>query len=140
METLEHPIKIFGKHPTSAMAHYQQAALPALRQRTKNAAVAVGTPVTRRPPHRSLRAELPHKAPTSGSNAQSLFGIRVESSHGWEPLRSQSVHSLASNPVALTPSPQRLKPESIHLILESIEFPMVAWHSVVLEVSLYHAT
>jgi hypothetical protein len=30
----------------------------------------------------------------------------VESSHGWEPHRSQSVHSLASNPVALTPSPQ----------------------------------
>ena len=28
--------------------------------------VAVGTPVTRRPPHRSLRAELPHKAPTLG--------------------------------------------------------------------------
>jgi hypothetical protein len=32
------------------------------------ATVAVGTPVTRRPPHRSLRAELPHKAPTSGSD------------------------------------------------------------------------
>jgi len=28
--------------------------------------VAVGTPVTRRPPHRSQRAELPHWAPTSG--------------------------------------------------------------------------
>ena len=28
--------------------------------------VAVGTPVTRRPPHRSVRAELPHTAPTSG--------------------------------------------------------------------------
>jgi hypothetical protein len=33
---------------------------------------AVGTPVTRRPPHRSLRAELPHKAPTSGVDAQTL--------------------------------------------------------------------
>ena len=33
---------------------------------------AVGTPVTRRPPHRSLRAELPHKAPTSGTDAQTL--------------------------------------------------------------------
>jgi len=28
--------------------------------------VAVGTPITRRPPHRSVRAELPHTAPTSG--------------------------------------------------------------------------
>src|SRR5699024_6504579 len=29
-------------------------------------AVAVGTPVSRCPPHRSVRAELPHTAPTSG--------------------------------------------------------------------------
>ena len=28
---------------------------------------------TRRPPHRSLRAELPHKAPASGRNAQTRF-------------------------------------------------------------------
>ena len=28
--------------------------------------VAVGTEVTPRPPHRSVRAELPHTAPTSG--------------------------------------------------------------------------
>ena len=33
---------------------------------------AVGTPVTRRPPHRSQRAELPHWAPTSGVDAQTL--------------------------------------------------------------------
>ena len=36
---------------------------------------AVGTALTGRPPHRSQRAELPHWAPTSGSDAQSLFGI-----------------------------------------------------------------
>ena len=28
--------------------------------------IAVGTPITERPPHRSVRAELPHTAPTSG--------------------------------------------------------------------------
>ena len=27
---------------------------------------AVGTPITQRPPHRSVRAELPHTAPTLG--------------------------------------------------------------------------
>ena len=37
--------------------------------------VAVGTPVARRPPRRSQRAELPHWAPTSGGDAQALFGI-----------------------------------------------------------------
>jgi hypothetical protein len=29
---------------------------------------AVGTVVTDRPPHRSVRADFPHTAPTSGSN------------------------------------------------------------------------
>ncbi len=28
--------------------------------------IAVGMPVTRHPPHRSVREELPHTAPTSG--------------------------------------------------------------------------
>jgi len=32
--------------------------------------VAVGMPVTRHPPHRSVREELPHTAPTSGTNAE----------------------------------------------------------------------
>jgi hypothetical protein len=36
-------------------------------------AFAVGTPVTRRLPHRSQRAELPHWAPTSGNDAQTLY-------------------------------------------------------------------
>jgi hypothetical protein len=35
--------------------------------------VAVGMPVTRHPPHRSGHEELPHPAPTSGSNAQTLL-------------------------------------------------------------------
>ncbi len=63
----------------------------------------------------------------------------MKSSHWWEPFGSQSVHSLPSNPVTLAPSPQRLKPKTVHLILESVEFPMIAWHSVILEVSLYNA-
>jgi hypothetical protein len=64
----------------------------------------------------------------------------MKSSHCREPFRSQSVHAFASDPVTLSPSPQRLEPETIHLILESSEFPLVAGHGVVLEVSLYDAT
>jgi len=37
--------------------------------------VAVGMPVTRHPPHRSQRAELPHWAPALGKDAQSLLWI-----------------------------------------------------------------
>ena len=36
--------------------------------------VAVGMPVARHPPHRSLRAELPHKAPASGYDAKRSGG------------------------------------------------------------------
>ena len=43
-----------------------------LSSRRRSLAFAVGTPVTRRPPHRSQRAELPHWAPTSGNDAQTL--------------------------------------------------------------------
>ena len=37
--------------------------------------ITVGTPVTRRPPHRSQRSELPHWAPALGKDAQALFRI-----------------------------------------------------------------
>jgi len=36
--------------------------------------VAVGTPVTRHPPHRSVLAELPHTAPASGHDANLALG------------------------------------------------------------------
>ena len=35
--------------------------------------VAVGTPISRSPPHRSVRAELPHTAPTSSIWRRSVF-------------------------------------------------------------------
>ncbi len=63
----------------------------------------------------------------------------MKSSHRGEPFRNQSVHTLFSNSVTLAPSPQRPEPETFHLMSESAEFPLVARHSVVLEVSLYHA-
>ena len=44
------------------------------------ATFAVGTALTGGPPHRSQRALLTHWAPTSGHDAQSLFGIRVQCS------------------------------------------------------------
>ena len=57
--------------------------------------VAVGPPVTRRPPHRSLRAELPHKAPASGRNAQTRFIHRLT-----YPFQRTLQPSPALNPLA----------------------------------------
>ena len=56
-----------------------------------SALVAVEPPVTRRPPHRSLRARLPHKAPALGRNAQTVFRIRMHD--------RQSQHPAAGDPV-----------------------------------------
>ena len=48
--------------------------------------VAVGTPVTRDPPHRSQRAELPHSAPTSGCDAKPV--VRKNSADPQHPTRA----------------------------------------------------
>src|SRR5450830_298614 len=39
--------------------------------------VAVGMAVTCHPPHRSVRAELPHTAPALGFDAEAGYGIRM---------------------------------------------------------------
>ena len=51
-----------------------------MRKRLQSKLFAVGTALTGGPPHRSQRALLTHWAPTSGHDAQSLFGIRVQCS------------------------------------------------------------
>ncbi len=45
--------------------------------------VAVGTALSGRPPHRSQRAGLPHWAPTSGSDAQTLLWIGMQNPGTW---------------------------------------------------------
>ena len=53
--------------------------------------VAGGMPVTRHPPHRSGLEELPHPAPSSGINAQTLL------CRGWLWGRHQPLISLVGN-------------------------------------------
>ena len=66
---------------------------------------AVGTALTGGPPHRSQRALLTHWAPTSGHDAQSLFGVRVQNTNRWKPAVGQTVHALPGHPVSLAPLP-----------------------------------
>ena len=67
--------------------------------------VAVGTVVTHCPPHRSVRAELPHTAPTSGHDAKPLRWVGMSQFYG----RKVSVHYRSKTPprhsYALTASP-----------------------------------
>ena len=62
--------------------------------------VAVGPPVSRRPPHRSQRAGLSHWAPASGRNAQAVFWIGVHDAQGGHPTARQAV--IEPFPVAVT--------------------------------------
>ena len=74
--------------------------------------VAVGTPVARRPPHRSVREELPHTAPTSGAGAEAYTACRF--SHTQQTVRHAGP--------ALGPGRGRLlhvplgQPPSLHLL------------------------
>ena len=48
---------------------------------------------------------LTHWAPTSGHDAQSLFGVRVQNTNRWKPAVGQTVHALPGHPVSLAPLP-----------------------------------
>ena len=71
------------------------------------------------------RAELPHRAPTSGRNAQALFGIGMQYADRWKPLGCQAIHTFARDPVALAPSSQGAKPQSVYLIAQDLELPLI---------------
>jgi putative transposase len=53
------------KHGVSDASIYKRSRA-AERQILSSKLIAVGTPITERPPHRSVRAGFPHTAPTSG--------------------------------------------------------------------------
>ncbi len=52
--------------------------------------VAVGTAIA--PPHRSRRAELPHRAPTLGRDAEPHVWERMPNARRWQPAADQSSH------------------------------------------------
>jgi len=67
-------------------------------------------PVSRHRPHRSRRAELPHRAPTSGNNAQALSEERVLALGSTYPLIKPchlpySVSHILQDYLALRPDP-----------------------------------
>ena len=59
--------------------------------------VAVGMPVTRHPPHRSVHEELPHTALALGHDGKPLFRSGVWYSGSWEPKVNNLDHSLPSH-------------------------------------------
>ena len=58
-----------------------------------NPEVAVGTEISLRPPHRSRRALLTHRAPTLDGDEKPLFGPRVQDAWEWQVPVSDLLHS-----------------------------------------------
>jgi hypothetical protein len=58
-----------------------------------NPEVAVGTEITLRPPHRTRRALLTHRAPTLDSDEEPLLRPRVQDAWEWQVSISNRLHS-----------------------------------------------
>ena len=54
--------------------------------------VAVGTEITLRPPHRTRRALLTHRAPTLDGDEEPLFRPRVQDAWEWQVTISDRLH------------------------------------------------
>ena len=94
-------------------------------------------PVTQHPLHRSVRAELPHTAPASGSDDQTLAWIGVAYFGMGKPMLYQSVHAFPRDG-ALAATAQRASPQSGHFTLESHEALPVIGHAKVSSMSCHH--
>jgi len=57
-----------------------------------NSEVAVGTRISPRPPHRTRRALLTHRAPTLDGDEEPLFRPRVQDAWEWQVTISDRLH------------------------------------------------
>jgi hypothetical protein len=80
--------------------------------------VAVGTAIARRPPHRSRRAELPHRAPASGHDVEPPVGTGMPEFGAGQPTFHDPHHSPPRQPVSLASSPQAPQPVPDHVVVE----------------------
>ncbi len=97
--------------------------------------IAVGMPVSRHPPHRSQRAELPHWAPALGKDAQSLLWIGMADYWVGEPPFDNTLHSLPVDSGFLAPSAERSEPESAHVISEGVHGSAISRDPIVIIVA-----
>ena len=77
--------------------------------------VAVGTEIALRPPHRSRRALLTHRAPTLDGDEEPLFGPRVEDAWERQVPVSDLLHSRPRKSTSLASTHQRAVPTFDHV-------------------------
>src|SRR5437868_15273708 len=84
-------------------------------------AVAVGTAVTRCPPHRPVLALLTHTVLTSDmgmGGVKAHVRIGLQDLHWWKQATQAFTKLLPRQTAALASSPKRLVPESLHVVAE----------------------
>src|ERR1700730_3326355 len=80
--------------------------------------VAVGTRISPRPPHRSRRALLTHRAPPSGSGVEAVTRQRVYSSDWRKEAGDELDEPLPAEAYRLAAPLERCEPEPLHLVEE----------------------
>src|SRR6201982_3979595 len=83
-----------------------------------NSEVAVGTEISLRPPHRSRRALLTHRAPTLDGDEEPLFWPRVQDAWERQVPVSDLLHSRPRKSTSLASTHQRAVPTFDHVMPE----------------------
>jgi len=110
---------------------------PKYRSRNHNGAphrmyvVAVGIRLTPYPPHRSVRADFPHTALTSGGDAQTARRIRTADMGRRKPFADEPFHSFPLDATMLASPAQSAMPEVAHGVTKMGQSMPVARHSEV---------
>src|ERR1700688_1513926 len=100
--------------------------------------VAVGTRISPRPPHRSRRALLTHRAPPSGSGVEAVTRQRVYSSDWRKEAGDELDEPLPAEACRLAAPLERCEPEPLHLVEEPPQARVVTRDSEVVQVPFQH--
>src|SRR5262245_22815681 len=103
-----------------------------------SARVAVGTRIAPRPPHRSRRALLTHRAPPSGSGVEAVTGQWVQHPNWRKETVDEPGELLPGETRILAAPPERLEPEPPHLVEEPPQARIVARDGEVVQMPLQH--
>jgi len=91
--------------------------------------------VSPHPPHRSRRAELPHRALASGDDAEANPWVRVTDSGGRKPLGNQTLHPFPFQVMLLATAPQNLHPHPTDFLVKGTDARPIHRNSEVADVA-----
>src|ERR1035437_3840428 len=100
--------------------------------------VAVGTTITDRPPHRSVRARLAHTAPTLDTGVKTGAGVRMQDSGERNPAIEEPVQVAPVDFAALAPANQRVPPQKAQPMPEQTQRWTISRNRKVLVVARHH--